>query len=163
MKVRFIFAITLLVVAQNSFADSLISSVGLFVFPSNGQSSEQQSKDDYECYNWAKDQSDYDPINPPVVETVAAKTGPDGSAFRGALRGAARGAVLGEVIDDESRKGAQIGATAGAMSAKSHSRRNAQQQASQTNNANAMSQQALVDNFKKAASICLEAKDYAVK
>jgi hypothetical protein len=163
LKLQSILTVILLCTAKNASADTLISSVGLFVFPSKGQSSEQQAKDDYECYNWAKEQSNYDPVNPPVIEQVAAKSGPDGSRVRGALRGAARGAILGEVIDDESRKGAQIGAAAGAMSAGSSRRKNAQQEAAQINNANAAGQQTLVDNFKKAATICLEAKDYAVK
>ena len=33
----------------------------LFVYPKNGQSSEQQSKDDYECHRWAVDQTGFDP------------------------------------------------------------------------------------------------------
>ncbi len=33
----------------------------LFVYPKSGQSSEQQSKDRYECHHWAVEQSGYDP------------------------------------------------------------------------------------------------------
>jgi hypothetical protein len=33
----------------------------VFVYPKNGQSPEQQSKDRYECYRWAADQSGFDP------------------------------------------------------------------------------------------------------
>jgi len=33
----------------------------LFVYPKSGQSSEQQSKDRYECHRWAVGQSSYDP------------------------------------------------------------------------------------------------------
>jgi hypothetical protein len=33
----------------------------LFVYPKNGQSSEQQAKDLYECHRWAVDQSGFDP------------------------------------------------------------------------------------------------------
>jgi hypothetical protein len=32
-----------------------------FVYPKNGQNVEQQSKDRYECYRWAADQSGFDP------------------------------------------------------------------------------------------------------
>src|SRR5213078_5029564 len=37
----------------------------LFVYPQKGQSPEQQNKDSYECYNWAKAQSGVDPGAPP--------------------------------------------------------------------------------------------------
>jgi hypothetical protein len=33
----------------------------IFVYPNNGQSSEQQAKDRYECYRWAVDQTGFDP------------------------------------------------------------------------------------------------------
>jgi hypothetical protein len=33
----------------------------LFVYPKNGQSSQQQDKDRYECHRWAVDQSGFDP------------------------------------------------------------------------------------------------------
>lgn len=36
----------------------------LFVYPKDGQSSEQQSIDRYECYRWAVDQSGFDPTQP---------------------------------------------------------------------------------------------------
>ncbi len=34
----------------------------MVVFPAGGQSKEQQSKDEYECYGWAKNQSGFDPM-----------------------------------------------------------------------------------------------------
>jgi hypothetical protein len=36
----------------------------LFVYPKNGQSEEQQSKDRYECHTWAVSQSGFDPTQP---------------------------------------------------------------------------------------------------
>ena len=36
----------------------------LMVYPNNGQSGEQQSKDRYECYHWAANQSGFDPTQP---------------------------------------------------------------------------------------------------
>ncbi|HTY48644.1 MAG TPA: DUF6515 family protein [Steroidobacteraceae bacterium] len=33
----------------------------LYVYPKNGQSQEQQSRDQYECYSWAKQQTGFDP------------------------------------------------------------------------------------------------------
>jgi hypothetical protein len=33
----------------------------LFIYPKNGQSSEQQAQDRYECHRWAVEQSGFDP------------------------------------------------------------------------------------------------------
>jgi hypothetical protein len=37
------------------------ASEDLFIYPKNGQSDDQQSKDRYECHSWAKGQSGFDP------------------------------------------------------------------------------------------------------
>lgn len=46
----------------------------LFIYPKNGQSEEQQSKDKYECHSWAASQSGFDPTQPlgGVAENQAA-------------------------------------------------------------------------------------------
>jgi len=36
----------------------------LIVYPSNGQSKDQQAADQYECHNWAKGQTGFDPTQP---------------------------------------------------------------------------------------------------
>jgi hypothetical protein len=36
----------------------------LIIYPSNGQSKEQQAADQYECHNWAKGQTGFDPTQP---------------------------------------------------------------------------------------------------
>ncbi len=41
--------------------DSMASK--LFIYPSKGQSEEQQANDRYECHKWAVDQTNYDPTN----------------------------------------------------------------------------------------------------
>ena len=40
------------------------SQADLFIYPKNGQSEEQQSKDRYECHSWATSQSGFDPTQP---------------------------------------------------------------------------------------------------
>ncbi len=42
----------------------------LFVYPKNGQSSEQQAKDQYECQRWAAQQSGFDPTVPGATGTA---------------------------------------------------------------------------------------------
>lgn len=53
----------------------------LFVYPKNGQSSDQQAKDQYECHQWAVQQSGYDPTVPGATGT-AAPVGPADAAKR---------------------------------------------------------------------------------
>jgi hypothetical protein len=146
------------------FSKSISSSVGLFVYPAAGQTTEKQELDDYQCFTWARDESGHDPISADKPEEVAVdKPGADGSGVRGALRGAARGALLGEVIDDDAGKGAEIGAAVGIMRARSKARKQAQQQAATTNLNNEQQFVSEEANFKKAMSLCLEARGYSVK
>lgn len=140
---------------------SLSSSVGLYVYPANDQPPEQQSKDDYECYNWAQGQTGHNPVNPePIsVQAAPANTGPDGSI----VRGAAAGAVIGEIVDDDAGKGAAAGAVVGAI----RGRRNRRAKAEQSQ-ANAEAQAAQIEaqrgaEFNNAFSACLSARGYSVR
>src|SRR6202008_2555086 len=86
------------------------------VYPAKGQSSAQQSKDDSECYAWAKQNTGIDPAR--VASTpVPQENGPavgGGERARGAVRGAAGGAAIGAIAGDAGA-GAGIGAIAGTM------------------------------------------------
>ncbi len=39
----------------------------LMIYPIGGQSAEQQEKDRFECYGWAKNESGFDPMAPPTA------------------------------------------------------------------------------------------------
>ena len=91
--------------------NKISQSLGLFLYPTKGQSHQQQKEDEFECYKWAMEQSGIDPLNLPKVEAEV-KSGPNGGAIRGAARGAAAGAAIGAIAGDAG-KGAAIGATAG--------------------------------------------------
>src|SRR5206468_12705626 len=86
------------------------------VYPAKGQSGAQQSKDDAECYAWAKQTTGIDPAvvasTPPPQQTGPAVGG--GQRAAGAFRGAAGGAAIGAIAGDAG-KGAGIGAIAGTM------------------------------------------------
>lgn len=145
-------------------ASSLADSVGLFVYPPEGKTQSERGQDDYECYDWAKNETSYDPMNSNTPQKVEADShAKAGSGLRGALRGAARGAVIGEIADDAGSKGAQLGAAAGMMRERSASRQANQQAADAQNSANQQAYAQSQDNFKKAMSICLEARGYSVK
>lgn len=161
---RLFIVILLLTASRAAFSDALASSVGLFVYPAEAQTKEKQEQDDYQCFSWAKDETGHDPMTDRKAETVAAKKpGMNGSGVKGALRGAARGAILGEVFDDDAGKGAEIGGTLGVMQGRKKSRANAQQAAASANQNNAAAFSEEQTNFKKAMSICLEARGYSVK
>lgn len=158
-----IVAITILYsVSAQSAAGSLSQSLGLFVFPANGQDAETQNADEMDSYNWARQQTGYDPINPTQVQAQQVETGPDGSAVRGAARGAAAGAAIGAIAGDAG-KGAAIGAVAGGAGGRRASRVGDQQQQQQNNQAAADQTQALKDEFNRAFTASMEGKGYTVK
>jgi len=54
----------------------------LSVYPSDGQSPEQQSTDRYECYRWAVDQTGFDPTQPAGGVQAGAASGAQGAYRR---------------------------------------------------------------------------------
>ena len=141
---------------------SIGSGLGLFVFPANDQTSEQQEADEIACYKWAKEQSGVDPINPPQIEAEEVDRSVDGTAVRGAARGAAAGAAIGAIAGDAG-KGAAIGAVAGGLRGR-RAKVVGDEMEQQQNNQNAVAQEKeMMDNFNKAFSACLEGKGYTVK
>ena len=146
--------------AQNN--SSIGSSIGLYIFPGENQDQAQQDTDELTCFNWAKQQTGYDPLNPTQVQAAQVDTSPDGAAIRGSARGAAGGAAIGAIAGDTG-KGAAIGAVVGGIRGRRAKRANdAQQQAANNAGADAYEQK-LADDYKKAFSACMEAKGYTVK
>ena len=138
-----------------------------FVYPAKGQNGEQQKKDEYECHQWAVQQTGFDPTKPQSAppQQAAAKppTTPTGVTPGAGVRGAARGAVVGEVVGGD----AGAGAAAGAAAARGQSRRqNAQQQqqaAAQQQQASTQQSQQKQATYAKARGACLEGRGYTVK
>jgi hypothetical protein len=134
----------------------------LYVFPSKGQTKQQQKVDEFECYKWAIEQSGIDPLNPPKVEAAPVQSGPTGGAVKGAAKGAAAGVAIGAIAGDAG-KGAAIGATAGALAGRRQGKQAQAQQNQQAQASAAKTEQELKDSFKKAFSVCIEGKGYTVK
>ncbi len=130
----------------------------LMIYPKGGQSPEQQEKDKFECYGWAKNESGFDPMAPPTAtEAPPKQQAPKG----GVLRGAARGAVVGEIVDDDWETGAKAGAVIGGMRRADQKRKEAQAQQQWE-----QEQQQIYaekrNRYNRAYSVCLEARDYSV-
>jgi hypothetical protein len=133
------------------------------IYPSKGQSVEQQNKDQGECYVWAKQQSGVDPAAvAQASSSQPAPTGPQGERVKGAAGGAAAGAIIGEIADDDAGKGAAIGAVVGTVAGGARQRRSARAQQQQQQESQQSSQAALA-NYNRAFGACMEGRGYVVK
>ena len=141
--------------AIGSFAEA-----GMIVYPAKGQSAEQQQKDEFECHQWAVQQTGYDP-----TKTQQAPQQQTTQSGRPVAKGAAGGALVGAGIGSLSGKagrGMAIGAGVGALAGGAKRRQQEQQQAAANQQTQAI-QQAQVDRYNKAKQACLEGKGYTVK
>ncbi len=141
---------------------SIAKGLGLYVFPSNDQDSDQQEMDEYKCYKWAKEQTGVDPINPPEVQAAQVDRSVDGTAVKGAAVGAAGGAAIGAIAGDAG-KGAAIGAVVGGVRGRRAKVVGDEREQQANNQAAAATEKELLANFNKAFSACMEGKGYTVK
>jgi hypothetical protein len=142
--------------------NGIAKSLGLYIFPSNDQDAATQNTDEAACYSWAIEQSGYDPLNPTKVEAAPVDTGPDGSAVKGAAVGAAGGAAIGAIAGDAG-KGAAIGAIVGGVRGRRASKQADASQAKNNEQAATNYNAALLADYKKAFSVCMEGKGYTIK
>ena len=143
-------------------AQSISSSLGLYVFPSNNQDAATQEADETACFKWAKQQSGYDPMNPTVYQGAEVDRSADGSAVKGAAVGAAGGAAIGAIAGDAG-KGAAIGAVVGGVRRHRGKRVGDEMEQQANNQAASAATQAGAADYNKAFSACMEGKDYTVK
>jgi len=134
----------------------------LFVYPSKGQSKQQQKEDEFECYKWAVEQSGIDPLNLPKVEAPPPQTGPTGGGVVGAAKGAAAGAAIGAIAGDAG-KGAAIGALTGGLAGRRQGKAMQAQQNQQAQASATATEQELKNTFVKAFTVCMEGKGYTIK
>lgn len=120
-----------------------------YVYPTRGQSPQQQQKDQGECHVWATQQSG---VNPGAM--APPPTGPTGQVVGGAARGAMIG-VVGGAIGGDAGKGAAIGAATGALVG--GFRRVDQRRAAEQSQAQASAA------YSRANAACLEGRGYTVK
>jgi hypothetical protein len=155
---------------------TLASTMEVYVFPTEAQTAEQQSTDEAACYTWAVQNTGNDPFKlakkaeeqkqQTAAEKEQAKKAGKGAGASGAVKGAAMGALIGEIASDDPGKGAAYGAAAGAVSGRRARRRAQQSATAQAEQKGQQAQAATADeleNFKKAFTVCLEAKKYLAK
>ena len=159
--------------------------IGLFAFPKNNQTADQQLKDEADCYGMAKQRTGIDAqARPPqglseeekkAAQQQAAKNAPQAQGGRavGAARGAAGGAAIGAIAGNAG-KGAGAGAVAGTMrggmTQKQANAQSQQQAAAQAAAAQKKAEEQMllqhqegVDTFQRAFIACMDARNYSVK
>ena len=164
---------------------SAAKKIGMFAYPKNNQSSDQQLRDEYDCYTLVQQQTGINPETPPpsgpsaaqvqAAEQQAAANAPQaqGGRARGAARGAAGGAAVGAISGNAGR-GAAIGATVGTVRGGRKQRQaneQSKEQAAQSAGAQAQQQakqakaayNKQMDTFKRGFSACMDARGYSVK
>jgi hypothetical protein len=136
------------------------------IYPADGQTAEQQQKDQADAYDWATEQAKWDPYQAYQVLQeqgyVAAETADAtrGAAVGGAARGALLGVAIGAIAGDAGQ-GAAIGAAAGGLTHGMRARHTRKHVSSAADDAKAAFQQefATWDSYFVAA---MEGKGYTV-
>ena len=162
-------------IAEDS-AKTLAATLDVFVFPTDGQAADQQSKDEGACYSWAAENTHSDPFQlqkdneaaqaQSEQQVAQTKSATQGAGAKGVVKGAAAGALIGEVSGGDVGESAAYGAAAVGIASRRRARsanHQAEAQAKQQTEASNKATEEQVANFKKAFSVCLEAKDYLVK
>jgi outer membrane lipoprotein SlyB len=143
----------------------------VYFYPKEGQTTEQQSRDHYECYNWAVQQTGFDPSQSSIPPEKRVKVVPMPPPGHDTAVLAITGAVLGALIAGprHAGAGALIGAGSGAV-AGAVSDASRQQYAQQMEEAYVNRDQALdaryegkASDFRRAMSACLEGRGYSVQ
>ncbi len=130
----------------------------LFVFPNEGQSQDQQDKDEFQCMRIARERTGFDPMATPTA------TRPSPATRGGAVRGTARGALLGTAVGaiaGNTGRGAAAGAAAGGLMGGMR-RRDSNRQQQQWGQEQAANYQSNRNNWTRAFTACMESRGYTV-
>lgn len=143
----------------------------IYFYPTKGQSVEQQSRDHYTCYNWAVDQTGFDPSASSIVPEQRVRVVPMPPPGHDTVAMSIAGAVLGALIagPHHAGGGALFGAASGAMLGASSdiSRQEYARQMEEAyqnrNQARDIHREKKALDFRRAMSACLEGRGYTVR
>ena len=141
------------------------------VFPAKGQTNEQMEKEKFQCYEWAKGQTGFDPMASPTTTSPEPNPRMRNTAARtatGAGVGAAGGALIGALAGGG--KGAGIGALAGGVAGgafgglrSSSKNKQAREQKAQWRQQQASQYAQRRNTYNRAYTACLQGKGYTVR
>lgn len=144
---------------------ALAQSSEFFIYPTQGQSAEQQDRDEFECHRWARDRTGFDPMQRPTASTPPPQRGAtQGGVVRGGARGALVGTAAGAIAGNTGR-GAAMGASSGALvgGMRRRDQRRSQQQAEQQWAQQEIARhEAQRNNFNRAFRSCMEGRGYTL-
>lgn len=143
---------------------------GMYVFPRQGQTQEQQSMDSGGCRSWAMRETGVDPAylqgQMAMLQNQASSQPRQMPIARSAFRGVTTGAMLGNIAEnneDMSERGLKMGAAYGlkqGIGQRIDMQREAQAQQLQVQMQNLQMSQ---DSYARAFSACMDAKGYSVR
>ena len=143
----------------------------VYFYPKAGQTTEQQSRDHYDCYNWAVQQTGFDPGRSAIPTDQRVRVVPMPPPGHDTATLAVAGAVLGALIGGPRHAlgGALIGASSGAIAgaASDSARVESARQQEEAYAARDRTRDARLDEkafgFRRAMSACLEGRGYSVQ
>jgi hypothetical protein len=145
--------------------------IRVYYYPKTGQTAEQQSRDHYECYNWAVQQTGFDPNDTDIPAQGRVQVVPVPPPGHDTAALSVAGAIIGAIIGGPKHAlgGAAVGAAGGAMigAASDASRQEAAQQLEEAydrrDGAIELDLEKKATDFRNAMSACLEGRGYSVK
>ncbi len=146
--------------AQEAQTKSLSQSLGVFVYPGQGQTPEQQQADENECYGWAGETTGIDPFQPGTEPAEVSGVG--GSGAKGAARGAVGGAAISGMTGGDTSDAMLVGTAVGAVRGRRKAKKAQEAEKKQAEAAAQAADQERVDTFNRAFSACMEGRDYTV-
>jgi uncharacterized protein YcfJ len=162
-----VLAPSLVVLGQTNQVPSNTNPGNHAIYPAKGQVADQQMKDQLESYNWAIQQTGWDPYKAydVLVQKGYAADQKADQAQGGAVSGAARGALVGVAVGaiaGDAGKGAAIGAVAGGLTGGMRS--NKQRQAAEAEKNKAIEEfKTNFGNWDRFYVASMEGRGYTVK
>lgn len=153
--------------AQPAVAQQIdpLNPLGHFIYAGEDQTPEQLQKDKGECYNWASQQTQFDPYSASQMTNQAQQRAnaagkPQGDVVGGAARGAIGGLIIGAIAGDAG-KGAAIGAASGGLMGGMKRGKRQRRAEKEAREAQAQSE-AMLRRWDKAYLACLAGRKYTV-
>lgn len=143
----------------------------LYFYPKTGQSNEQQSRDHFECYNWAVKQTHFDPAQSAIPPAERVRVVPMPPPGHDTATFAIAGAVLGALIAGPRHAvgGALVGASGGAIAGAASDTERAEAALAvesafaQQDRIRAAQLAKEASGFRRAMSACMEGRGYTVR
>lgn len=143
----------------------------VYFYPSQGQSKQQQSRDQYECYTWAVKQTGFDPGQAQLAPHQRIQVTPTAPPGNDTAAGAVGGAIVGSMMSSRHDQGFGLvfGALTGAMlgAASDEARQQQAAQAQQRYDAKDAQRYARLEkqarDYRRAMTACLEGRGYTVR